>query len=420
MKEKYETFDELITHVDDYLRNKLLRNDRTLQNYYVYWRGLKKYMDSQHIERFGPEVSKDYLLQQFGNRDFSTLSKREKRLIRCVNLLCEFQETGSIQHVHAAKEPTIFEGPIGQLMTGYLSYKISLRLTKDTITEHERHLYRFLCYLQKNEIGCITTINHLHILNYVKEMDARFATQTHDTLQSLRAFFRYLYEQRLVDVDIAEKIPKDNYKRQPKLPSTYKPKEIEMMIASIDRANALGKRNYAIVLLAARLGLRASDIAGLTFENLHWEQSMIVLDQYKTGRELQLPMLTDVGEAIIDYLKYGRPESKEPNVFLQCRSPFMRIYSHSITCVVHHSFVRAGVNIENRRHGPHSLRHSLAGILLEKGTVLPVISEVLGHEYTSSTEYYLRIDLKSMRQCALSVPLVSTSFYNQKGGYFYA
>jgi integrase len=193
-----------------------------------------------------------------------------------------------------------------------------------------------------------------------------------------------------------------------------------MMIASIDRANALGKRNHAIVLLAARLGLRASDIAGLRFENLHWEQSMIVLNQHKTGRELQLPMLTDVGEAIIDYLKYGRPESKEPHVFLQGRSPFTRIYSHSITCVVHRSFVRAGVNIENRRHGPHALRHSLAGILLEKGTVLPVISEVLGHEYTSSTEYYLRIDLKSMRQCALNVPLVSTSFYNQKGGYFYA
>lgn len=420
MKEQYETFEELITLAADFLRNKLLRNDRTLQNYYVYWRRLKKYMESQHIECFGPEVSKDYLLQEFGNRDFSTLSERGKRLIRCVNLLCDFQETGSIQHVHAAKEQTIFEGSIGQLMTGYLSYKISLRLSKSTITEHERHLYRFLCYLQKNGIASITAINHLHILNYVKEMDSRFATLTHDTLQSLRAFFRYLYEQRLLDVDFAEKIPKDNYKRQPKLPSTYKPKEIEMMIASIDRANGLGKRNHAIVLLAARLGLRASDIAGLTFENLHWDQSTIVLHQYKTGRELQLPILTDVGEAIIDYLKYGRPASKEPHVFLQGRSPFTRIYSHSITFVVHRSFVRAGINIENRRHGPHALRHSLAGILLEKGTVLPVISEVLGHEHTSSTEYYLRIDLKSMRQCALDVPLVSTSFYNQKGGYFYA
>src|SRR3954454_22050305 len=86
---------------------------------------------------------------------------------------------------------------------------------------------------------------------------------------------------------------------------------------------------------------------------------------------------------------------------------------HSVGQMVQSYFLKAGVNTQNRKHGAHALRHSLAINMLEKGTTLPVISEVLGHEYTSSTEYYLRVDLKSMRQCVLDVPTVSSTFYNQ-------
>lgn len=192
------------------------------------------------------------------------------------------------------------------------------------------------------------------------------------------------------------------------------------MIGTIDRSNACGKRNYAIILLAARLGLRASDIAGMRFENLNWEQSTILINQYKTGQELQLPLLTEVGEAIIDYLKYGRPSSEEAYVFLLACSLFGRIYSSTITNLVNTAFVASGVNIGHRHYGPDALRHSLASLLLEQSTVLPVITEVLGHESSISTKYYLRVDLTSMKQCMLEVPPVPNDFYSQKGGYFYA
>src|SRR5690606_31405452 len=153
---------------------------------------------------------------------------------------------------------------------------------------------------------------------------------------------------------------------------TYKIDEIQRMISTIDRSRPCGKRNYAITLLASRLGLRASDIAGLKFENLLWEQSLISFNQYKTGRLLQLPLLAEVGEAIIDYLKYARPVSDEPYVFLSGRSPVGRIYSTSVTGVVQRAFIASGVNIEHRHYGPHALRHSLASLLLEQSTVMPV------------------------------------------------
>ena len=416
MEEKCKTFDEITADAADCLRKKRSRTESTIRHYHVLWRKVKKYMELKEIEHFDSLVGKDYLLQVFGNCDYSKLLKREKDIVRGVKVLCEFQETGTLLPI---KEQTVFDGPIGQLMTRYLAYIISLRLKKHTIDEKEQHLYRLLCYLNEHGITSVNAINPSYILYFIKGIDPRFSALPHLTMRTLRGFFSYLYDQHLLDVDLSNMIPKDKFHKQAKLPSVYSSKEIETMLASIDRGNANGKRNYAIVMLAARLGMRASDIANFKFENLHWERCSIVFNQYKTGKNIELPMLPEVGNAIVDYMKYGRPKSNEEFVFLLARSPYTPIHGSSVTGIVHSSLVRAGVSIENRKHGAHALRHSLAGILLEKGTILPIISEVLGHENTESTKYYLRIDLKSLRQCILEVPPVAVSFYGQKGGYFY-
>lgn len=417
MKAKSKTFEELTSTASDFLKNKLFRSDGTAQHYLILRRRVKKYMGSQKIKQFDAAVGKQFLLEAFGDRDYCLLSKREKDLVKAVSILCEFYNTGSIQPV---KEQLVFDGSIGTLMVKYLSFRTSCRLKKHTIEEGAQHLYRFLCYLHTIKISSVEVINQLHILQFIKTLNPKFSTLTHLTLQSIRGFFKYAYEQKLLDKDLSAIVPKSNFRKQPKLPSTYSVTEIEKLIASIDRGDANGKHNYAIVLLAARLGLRASDIANLTFENLLWEKSLIVLSQFKTGKKIELPILPEIGNAIIDYLKFGRPTSKESFVFLLSRSPFSPIGNCSITGIVHSYFVKSGINITYRKHGPHALRHSLAGILLEKETILPVISEVLGHQSTASTSYYLRIDLTSMRQCALDVPSVAVSFYQQKGGYFYA
>ncbi len=412
-----KAFEELTSEVAGFLIEKLLRSKGTVLHYHCLWRRVKRYMDAQKVKDFDTTVGKTFLLNQFGNRDYSELSKREKDLVRGVNILCEFYETGSIQPV---KEQPVFEGLIGRLMTEYLSYRISLRLNKHTIEEYERHLYRFLCYLNNIKVASIKSINQLHILTFIKTINPKFSSLTHRALESIKGFLKYAYKLNLIDNDLAAIVPKAKYNKQPKLPSTYSPHEIETMITSVDRGNATGKRNYAIILIATRLGLRASDIANLKFENLLWEKCTIVINQYKTGKRIELPILPDLGNAIIDYLKYGRPKSEERFIFLISQSPYRPINRGSITGIVHSNFVKSGVNIAYRKHGAHALRHSLAGILLEKETILPVISEVLGHQNTASTNYYLRIDLKSMRKCSLEVPCVRSSFYNQKGGYFYA
>lgn len=269
-------------------------------------------------------------------------------------------------------------------------------------------------------MDCIDKVTTVHLLSYIKRLDPNKISFTHIALITLKDFFRYLFSQGKITTDISSMMPKDGYKSQPRIPSTYGQEEIEKLITSIDISEACGKRDLAVILLAARLGLRASDIANLTFENICWEKSCIEFVQYKTGKKVELPLLAEVGNAVIDYLKYGRPVSTDPYVFLCARSPYNPISSSVIRQIVDHHFTKAGINTKHRRHGPHALRHSLAGRLLQQKNTLPVISEVFGHSNSESTKFYLRIDLTSLKECVLDVPAVSAGFYSQHGGLFYA
>jgi site-specific recombinase XerD len=128
---------------------------------------------------------------------------------------------------------------------------------------------------------------------------------------------------------------------------------------------------------------------------------------------MELPLLADVGNAIIDYLRYGRPVSEEPYILLASNFPYRKMQSSGTFSIVTSAFKRAGINISNKKHGAHALRHSLAARMLEGQTMLPVISEVLGHENTNSSMYYLRIDINSLSACMLDVPSVRNEFYEQ-------
>jgi site-specific recombinase XerD len=417
MRKMHTRFDQLIFDAGEVLRTKLSRTDKTVNWYRIYWRRMWRQLQGKGISEFTSDIGRQYLLERFGGLDYATISKQDKDLVKIVNVLREFYDTGTIVR---SRERIVLDGAIGELVKQFVDHLAALRLKSTTIREREHYLSKFLLYLQDQSIGSVDKVDKLVILDYLKTLDIRYSTVAHMTLRAIRTFLKFLFEQGLIKEDISLSVPQDNYQKQAKLPSVFKVDEIQKMIGKIDRARPCGKRDYAIILIAARLGLRASDIAGLRFENLFWQQSIISVSQYKTGRQLQLPLLAEVGEAIIEYLKYGRPISDEPYVFLSAGSPFGRMHTPGITSLVNRAFIRSGVNIEHRHHGPHALRHSLASLLLEQSTVLPVITEVLGHENSRSTKYYLRIDLTSMKQCMLDAPAVADGFYNQKGGCFYA
>lgn len=200
--------------------------------------------------------------------------------------------------------------------------------------------------------------------------------------------------------------------RTPKIPTVYTREEVEAMLLSIDRVHPQGKRDYAMVLLAARYGLRISDINGLRFNNLDWERNQISVTQQKTGKRVNLPLSEEVGNAIIEYLRYGRPSVDLPFVFITAHAPYKELSGSTLGKNMMDWMRAAGINSAGRKHGPHALRHSLATNLLKSRETLPVISGILGHSSTESTMLYLRVDMNLLRQCALDVPFVPSTFYS--------
>jgi integrase len=181
------------------------------------------------------------------------------------------------------------------------------------------------------------------------------------------------------------------------------------LLGAIDRSSAKGKRDYAIVLLACRLGLRAGDIRTLKLDHLHWEDSRIEITQSKTTTPLSLPLTEEVGEALIDYLRSGRPKTADREVFLKLNPPFDPFgRNNNLYDVVTYWRQLAGITFRSpQKRGIHSLRHSLATRLLEQGTAFSTIADILGHTSLESTRIYAKADVEALRSVALDTEEVN-------------
>jgi integrase len=157
--------------------------------------------------------------------------------------------------------------------------------------------------------------------------------------------------------------------------------------------------------IAANLGLRTGDILNLTIDNIDWRNGTINIIQQKTGEPLALPLLEHIGKAVIDYWQNGRPVTIAREVFVQHTLPYQKLTAGMAYHMFNKYFGSTGMKVpEGRKHGLHSLRHSLASRLLEKDTPISVIGNILGHVDSNSASHYIRIDIEKLRTCALEVP----------------
>jgi site-specific recombinase XerD len=374
------------------------------------WRRVCKYMEEHSMTNYSADVGELFL---------DAVSERypsHRRMFRrSVYLLSDYLHSGKIRERIVQYVNHELSGEIGEVAKRFITSLTAKRYKQCTLKEHQRILSYFIKHLSIRSVGNPSKIEEKDVLSFM----ASTQNCKKGTLNTIRLFCRYLYEQKIVEKDITYIIGKNNYPRREKLPSVYRAEEIQLIESSVDMSKPVGKRDYAILLLTTRLGLRASDIAGLQFSNLNWESNIIHLSQYKTKRDIELPLLADVGEAIVDYLRYGRPVSSSQQVFLSAVAPYRPINRIMINGAISRIITSSNVCIQNRRFGPHAMRHTLASQLLRNGTALPVISETLGHANTQTTMEYLRVDFNGLMNCALDVPLVSDKFYSQKGGMFY-
>lgn len=412
MKQRNQTISDLMGNCVQYFERQSFSQPR-IDRYRSMWKtGIVRFMAERSIQYYDSSVGEEYINTHIAG---NIVTPGQRDFIRSVYVLDEFKEKGTVNKRLYHPADRKLSGKTGILMERFLLHLESLRRSRKTINDHRLYLYRFLIFIESQHISTVEEIKEEHFLSFV-------STATNNNIcvvSSIRLFFGHLYDTGVLPYNTSEVLRHYRWDKKEKLPSVYTPTEILKIESSIKRGDATGERDYAMMLLATRLGLRASDIAHLSFENISWESSAIILSQFKTGKRIELPLLAQVGEAIIDYLKYGRKRSESTRVFLYARAPFTSMENASVAGTLGRIVASSGVDTTGRKHGPHAMRHSLASRFLENRETIPVISEALGHRTTETTGSYLRIDLGSLALCALDVPVVPEDFYGQRGGVFY-
>lgn len=223
-----------------------------------------------------------------------------------------------------------------------------------------------------------------------------------DMTTALRSFLKYARYRGDIKIDLAAAVPTVANWAKSSIPRFISPDQIELVLAHCNRQTSLGRRDYAILLLLARLGLRAGEVASLTLDDIDWESGYISICG-KGNRRARLPLPVEVGEAITDYLKNGRPSTANRSLFLRGPAPAVGFRGPTaISLRVRYALEQAGIDAS--RKGAHLFRHSLATGLLGRGFSLAEIGELLRHQNVQTTTIYAKVDLGSLRPLALPWP----------------
>jgi site-specific recombinase XerD len=405
---------KLIERTNQLLSEARYTNSRIYTYNWLWKKGILSYMSDRCLVDFDEKVGKECMLNF---HDGGTVTFHHRDLIKSIDVLVNVflnDNPGKRMRI-PVRYP--FRGEIGSAAEVYFeSLKAHGISEKKTIQSYKRIVSNFVEYLLENGIS--------HISGIIEDCIVKFIESRHyrqkEYIGMIRRFLNYLYKEQLIakDYSYVLRSPGKNVMHI-KATSFYSPQEIRQLEESISRASNVGKRDYAMVTLCSRLGLRVSDVANLSFKDINWENNIINIVQYKTGNPLTLPLLPIVGNAIIDYLKNARPKSASNKVFLSCRPPYGEMNPSSVHSAIAVAFRESGVDFGDRHHGGHALRFSLAQRMLDKSIPIPVISETLGHTQVDTTRTYVRIDLTHMMGCVLDVPEASDAFYTQRGGWFY-
>lgn len=288
-----------------------------------------------------------------------------------------------------------------KLLEDYLKYCKSNNASAGTLRVKKTKLWRFLFFLEGRNIA-IDNITAADISEFMITLSGYSRSTLHVFTSVLSCFMKYLYETHILNQDLSSFIPKPKIYAEENIPQTWTAEEVQKLLSAVERTSAVGKRDYAMILLAVMLGMRAGDICTLRFSNFDWKRKVITYVQQKTKKTNTLPILPEIGEAIIDYLKNGRLESDCDFLFIKHISPYGGFTSSSALSENIKKYMKfAGIEIKSRK-AAHSLRHTLASTLLQNETPIITISDVLGHFNTATTIGYTKVDIPALRQCALS------------------
>lgn len=382
----------------------------TIRFYEREWSKIQSFLTEEYGNTdYDMERGLKYLENQYGfitKYNDGTLSQQRVQLLRVVHMLEDYRLHQVLtRRYYASKNPITLNAYYSDVSAEYSKCLDSMDLSISTVGHYKGISLVFMDYLQQRKIESTMNITMDTCNSYLKTLAGYSFKTIEQNVCGIRHFLRFLYSTGMLSADYAVKIHMPAVSKSAKIPSAWKLDELKAMLSAIDRNSPIGKRDYAMILLACILGLRIGDIKNLRFHNFNWEDKKLSLIQHKTHKPLTLPIPDAVGWAVIDYIKNGRPQYYETDhVFLKHMPPFDPIgnENHMQQQLVRY-MRKAGVDQRTKKHsGFHSLRHSAGSMLLEMETPLPIITDILGHSDSDITAVYLKTDLKKLAECVLS------------------
>ena len=301
-------------------------------------------------------------------------------------LLGYLRGCGAVPSAGSRDAPT----PAGALLERYADYLLFRRgLSRETVRGYCNTARAFLA---EREDACgelaLEQLDSAAINEYLLRASARVSVCSAKAIVTgLRSLLRFLQLEGLLDRDLAVAVPSVAKWRLASLVKALDASSVARLLDSCDRQTAVGRRDFAILLLLSRLGLRIGEVAALRLEDLDWRAGEIVV-RGKGSRGERLPLPVDVGEAIVGWLRDGRPACEGRFVFTRARAPYQGLHPSSLNGVVHRACRRAGLP----EVGPHRLRHTAATQMLRAGASLREVGQVLRHRDSEVTSIYAKVD----------------------------
>ena len=378
----------------------------SMQHYREVWNRYLKHTTHTGIDRH--DINQ-FLSECYGiSEDTNSPTRYQRGANRAMNVLAYYAEFGKIYIRFPLSAPLNTQTPFDFILAEFTAMLKESGYAASTIHTHERVITRFLQFLRDDDVRSVQDISTAQITSFILEITGHRGKVSYE-LGSLRTFFRYLFQNGMHENDLTLFVPASNkLKSREHLPSVWSSDDIKSILQCIDTKSPVGKRDYAMILLAIRLGLRGSDIKNLQFRDIDWDKEIITVVQSKTKEPVALPLMENVGTALADYLRNSRPISDQPYVFLALRAPYNQLSRNNHLHQVLNKYInRSGITVTaDKSHGMHSMRHTLASKLLKQGTPLPVISGILGHRDSNTTAEYLRVDIEQLRSCTLNLEVL--------------
>lgn len=381
----------------------------TIINYQRFYKRFLSYAENSGELYFSEELGARYLKEKYGcSHDTiheNSPTKALRTQIRYIRVLGDYQIHGIIlRRKLGPAAASVCPAQFKEAFDNYQKECKSRNLSAMGTYSRCNRIRHFIFFLDEHGIKNYNDISPDILAQYVKTFVNYTSKSVAAELVSIRCFLRFLYQQEYICSNLVEALPKVKNYYSPAMPVTWSSENLEKVLSSIDRGNPTGKRDYAMLLLIACYGIRSVDIKTLKLEHLHWDECTIQFNQHKTGKSVCFPILKDVGWALIDYLKNGRPLTNSRAVFVRHNAPFEEFGTYSAMNRILVKYIRqSGIPItKDTPFGLHSLRHTLASKLLSENVPLPVISEILGHTSMKSTDVYLHIDHERLLECALN------------------